>query len=92
MSENPNVLEKQPRLPHLITVDGKEVLVLGGDMPAKYHTWKRKAEDNSGHFLLCRILLLLNAKDETMEAYLSPTWRESVEKLKTMEEFAWESL
>jgi hypothetical protein len=76
----------------LTVVGGKEVLVLSGDMPDRYHTWKRKAEDNSGHFLLCRILLLLNAKDETMVAYLGPHWKDSVKELENMEEFKWESL
>lgn len=92
MSEKSSTPEKKQRLPHLITLGGQEVLILSGDMPSRYHTWKRKAEDNSGHYLLCRILLLLGAKDETMAAYLGPEWRDSVEKLETIEEFKWESL
>lgn len=80
------------RLPHLINVGGKEVLILGGDMPEKYHTWKRKAEDNSGMYLLCKILLVLKAKPETMSAYLPGEWPEIVKKVNSMEEFLWESL
>jgi hypothetical protein len=80
------------RLPHFVEIGGKEVLVLGGDMPEKYHTWKRKAEDNSGMYLLCKILLVLKAKPETMSAYLPEEWPEIVKKVNSMEEFQWESL
>lgn len=92
MSENSNVLETQQRLPHLVLIGGKEVLIIGGDMPDKYHTWKRKAEDNSGMFLLCKILMVLNAKPETMAAYLPGAWTEIVKEVEKREEFAWESL
>jgi len=80
------------RLPHLVEIGGKEVLIIGGDMPDKYHTWKRKAEDNSGMYLLCKILLVLKAKSETMAAYLPEGWPSIVKKVEKMEEFQWESL
>jgi hypothetical protein len=90
--KNPKQKNADSYLPYLTLVGGKEVLVLSGDMPERFHTWKRKAEDNSGHFLLCRILLLLGAKDDTMAAYLGPRWQQSATELESMEDFKWESL
>lgn len=90
--EKSETIGTAPRLPHFVEIGGKEVLVLGGDMPEKYHTWKRKAEDNSGMYLLCKILLVLKAKPETMSAYLPEDWEKIVKKVNSMEEFQWESL
>ena len=90
--ENSANIDAVQRLPHLVEIGGKEVLILGGDMPDKYHTWKRKAEDNSGMYLLCKILTVLKARPETMSAYLPEDWPSIVKKVEKMEEFQWESL
>lgn len=90
--ENSENIGATQRLPHLVEIGGKEVLILGGDMPEKYHTWKRKADDNSGMYLLCKILLVLKAKPETMSAYLPEDWPDIVKEVESKEEFKWQSL